>query len=674
MSVAARWSKYGLCWGSLGLWAACAFAQDIPASSEQDYLQSFPVVLSASRLSQPQSEAPNAMTIIDRQMIEDSGFRKISDLFRMVPGMYVGNTDGYTASVSYHGLTDMYSRRMQVLIDGRSIYMPPFGGVDWADIPLLVADIERIEVIRGPAAASHGSNSLQGVINIITREASSQSGRKVSVSRGGQGVSDLSLQAGASGASWDARTSLGYRADEGFPASVLNDGITSRLINSRLNYRVNDADAIDTQVGYNESVFGAGVDINDPAQSPRNARSYSGFMQTVWSHVWAQGDESRLSYSYNYRNFLDGVVVLNTPVRLDMLSHRSELEFQQSTELSSTHRVVWGGGMRQDAAEASLVMNPRQQITQSRVFMHDEWRASERMLLNAGGMYENDGMGHKHVSPRLSVNYHVQPQQTLRAGVSTAYRNPGLVEDRSNAVTFFLPLSYQPFRAGGNLMSEKVISREIGYLGELPEISTTIDARIYFDHISDIIYIDPQIPAAVAPATASFGGTNGFANLMSASYKGIETTIKYRWSEQGGLVLNASHQVASCDATGSMTLPAANAYLQSWVDQCPLTVPLNSGSALLSQDVGQGLRLSAAYYFQGAMQVLDALEPQSVMRRVDLKVAQSFGKPGKLGSGNVSLVVQNALQNRYADYTNSSAKVGLLYFDRLAYITLSLDL
>jgi len=139
-----------------------AHAEDITVA-EQPFLQDFPVVLSASRLSQPLSESPNAITVIDRNMIKASGFRNIADLFRLVPGMYVGELYSHTPIVAYHGSTEEFSRRMQVLIDGRSVYLPPISMVDWEDIPLEMDDIERVEVVRGPAAASYGANSLHGV-------------------------------------------------------------------------------------------------------------------------------------------------------------------------------------------------------------------------------------------------------------------------------------------------------------------------------------------------------------------------------------------------------------------------------------------------------------------------------------------------------------------------------
>lgn len=142
--------------------------------SESDFLSELPVVLSATRLRQPISETPAAMTVIDREMIRDSGAWDVADLFRLVPGMYVAyNVDKEIVPghvVSYHGLADPYAKRMQILVDGRSVYTPLFGGPIWSNIPLSLADIERVEVVRGPSAASFGANSFLGVINIVTRD------------------------------------------------------------------------------------------------------------------------------------------------------------------------------------------------------------------------------------------------------------------------------------------------------------------------------------------------------------------------------------------------------------------------------------------------------------------------------------------------------------------------
>ena len=121
--------------------------------SEEEFFGEIPIVLTATRLAQPATEAPAAISIIDREMIKASGAREIADVFKLVPGFVVSHESGYTPIVMYHGLSDEYARRMQVLIDGRSVYSPSGGGVEWSNLPLTVDDIERIEVIRVPNPA-----------------------------------------------------------------------------------------------------------------------------------------------------------------------------------------------------------------------------------------------------------------------------------------------------------------------------------------------------------------------------------------------------------------------------------------------------------------------------------------------------------------------------------------
>ena len=139
--------------------------------------EEIPVVLTSSRLKQPITEAPTAMTIIDRKKIEQLGVREIAALFQLVPGMIVGFKSGNWPVVTYHGMSDQYSRRMQILIDGRAVYLPDVGGPDWSSLPLVIDDIERIEITRGSNAATYGSNSFLGIINIITRHSRSEERR-----------------------------------------------------------------------------------------------------------------------------------------------------------------------------------------------------------------------------------------------------------------------------------------------------------------------------------------------------------------------------------------------------------------------------------------------------------------------------------------------------------------
>lgn len=635
--------------GGGSVWAA-----DYP--SEQDYLQEFPVVLSASRLAQPVSEAPNAMTVIDSEMIAASGFRNIADLFRLVPGMYVGYSDGHTPFVGYHGNTDQFARRMQVLVDGRSVYLPPMGGVDWKDIPLNISDIERIEVIRGPAAASHGANSLKGVISIITRDAGSANGTAVSLTRGNGGISDASVRLGKSLEDLDFRITAGYRADDGYDLKAINDSSSTRMAGFRGNYRVNLEDSVDFQAGHSEGVRSLGI-MNRMSEPFRDYRASSDFQQVDWLHVLPRGDEIKVSYYHISRSSQDSSI--NAIDKDNSQVHRHDLSVQHTMQLGDSNRLVWGGGVRRDSAKTTVTFNAPQYVRLYQAFAHDEMRFGPSWLVNVGAMLENDGYRHTNLSPRVSLNYHLTPQHTFRAGASVAYRSPAMFEERANTNY----LVGRPYRSLGGLRPERTLAKEVSYLGEFGATGLSLDARIFSERVSDIIFADPQ---PTAPLSFSF------SNLYEARYEGFESTLKYRWGERSNLTFNYAHQRASCTSTNSMTIPQLSNVLQSYMNLCPLTVPADSGSILLTEQLSPRLQMNAGYYHQEKVQVLDAQSPQTLMRRLDLRMAYAFGRQGEPGGGEIALVMQNALQDNYTEYTNVPQKAGFI-FNRRTYLTATLE-
>jgi iron complex outermembrane recepter protein len=179
----------------------CALSTSVQAEhhapSEAAFLGELPMVLSASRLSQPLSEAPGAMTVIDRDMIRLSGARTVADLMRLVPGMQVGSRSGYYPLATYHGLSDDTPRRMLVRIDGRSTYAPYLiSGTEWHTITVDLEDIERIEVFRGTNASAYGSQAFMGVVNIVTRAATDSPRLRARINQGENGIRDRNVSIG----------------------------------------------------------------------------------------------------------------------------------------------------------------------------------------------------------------------------------------------------------------------------------------------------------------------------------------------------------------------------------------------------------------------------------------------------------------------------------------------
>lgn len=199
------------CAGGSVLTSPSVWAEDLFTNSSE-----VPEVLTATRLRQPSTEAPGSVTVLDRDLIRASGARSIPELLRLVPGMKVGYRNGNQVNVNYHGTSITEARRMQVLVDGRSVYRPGLASVDWVDIPLAIEDIERIEVFRGPNTVTYGANALQAVVNVITRNPQDSLGTRTKVTIGERGVREFYGSQGFTAGSASLRLSLGSRQFDGF--------------------------------------------------------------------------------------------------------------------------------------------------------------------------------------------------------------------------------------------------------------------------------------------------------------------------------------------------------------------------------------------------------------------------------------------------------------------------
>ena len=665
------------------------------SSPEDIYFQDVPVVLTASRLSQPLSETPSAVTVIDRAMIKASGFRSIPEILRLVPGMYVGFADANRPVVTLHGSADEWSHRMQVLIDGRSIYLPPFGTVNWADLPILTEDVERIEVVRGPSSASHGANSFYGVINIITRDAISQRSDNVSATVGY--ASDESARFGKFGEMFDYRISVGRRSDQGYDNASLDDHNATTVLNWRSNFHPNASDSIDFQLGNSSGIYGLGT-LGRPEEAFRDITAQNGFQQINWLHLWPGKDETQLTFSHTTDQTYDPYLCINlntcqgyylnsTPpipisqgfTQLHVNSERSEMELQNTQHLGASNRLVWGGVIRRDYADFPLYFDHSYSLEPWQFFAHDEWLVTQAGVINIGTMFEEDGMGNKTNSPQASFNYHLSPQNTMRIGISTATRSPAMFEAFMSANNTILGGPYVP--PFSPLRPERILSKEIGYLGDFRSLGIMIDTRVYVQKVNDMIWWDNYVTATSPNNLRS--SANTYKNLLSADYSGAEITLKYHWNEgRSFFVGNYAYQQASATLTGTPTQfnnPNLAALFQSgyqsdYIDQFSQNEPTHIASLLLSQRFADSWNFSTGYYFRSFVGVSDVATDvihENVMHRIDMRLAKTF----KIGSGHsaeVAATVQNVTQDPYTKYGTVNAIANVMY-SRRGWVTASFD-
>lgn len=642
-------------------------AESVADLSEQDFLADVPVVLTASRLRQNVADAPAAVTVIDRQMIRDSGAWSIPDLFRLVPGMYVGESaDRGTfvpnSVVSYHGLTDGFSRRMQVLVDGRSIYTPLFGGAVWSTLPLALEDIERIEVIRGPNSATYGANSFLGIINIISRHATETQGAMVSLTDSKRG-SDATFRWGGKAGALDYRVTGSQRRDQGITDSAVPDAIhptvPNRFDSKRLNnftfrgdLQISDRDALEIQAGLSQGDHQSGKNElpGHSTFSPEHVRkldSYYGLLR--WQRSFS-ADEQLSIKAYANRDEqsfdLTKLIVLNAPLvvpdpynkPIRLVGERYDLEAQHTFIPSATTRVVWGGGVRLDRFTSRLYFNTDSPIAfrQTNLFGNLEWRPSSRWVVNGGLMLENNSYTGTYASPRLAVNYHLAPGHTLRLSSSRAVHTPVMLEAKADSRWNFslnpalcVPSCvYRYAYHRDDLQSEVIRSREIGYVIAMP--GGNLDFKYSDDSLTQLL----ETRQVVYPGNLLNRSGTEFFNAGEARVKSLEG----QWQQKIDSATRVHMGWAMTQISGGS--PNKNTDYAA-------AAPLHSRNMLLAHDFNSAWTGSVAYYQVGRLVVQGDGDVQNPYERVDARLAYRF-RDGAY-QGEVAFIVQNLFDKPYQE-------------------------
>ncbi|MEJ2142533.1 MAG: TonB-dependent receptor plug domain-containing protein, partial [Gammaproteobacteria bacterium] len=355
--------------------------------SEENFFTDFPVVLTATKLQQPQQDSPIATTIIDRKMIEASGFTEIADLMRLAPGMLV-NYDGNQPVTGYPFLFHKYTVRMQVLVDGRSVYTPIFGEMPWTQLGITIDDIERIEVLRGPSSSSYGPNAMTGVISIITRHASLDRGPKIKINYGNKGLREEFIRYGNKAGKFDYKLSIGNRQSEGFDAR--EDDTDISIINFRGDYQVTQNDNLVFHLTYNSGEFDQEEGISPSWNNPVHERDILHQEQHVkWIHTFENNNEFVLQYYHQKRVDNNNYLTDPVPLTAETLDIAGNIIFvnenvtteRQNLEISHTlhdhnYSISYGIIFREDMTEAPqyLYQSDIDTISTEQAFINAEYQ------------------------------------------------------------------------------------------------------------------------------------------------------------------------------------------------------------------------------------------------------------------------------------------------------------
>lgn len=638
-------------------------AGSVIADDESIYFSDLPVVASVSRLPQKLSEAPGAVTVIDRDMIRASGARNFADLLRLVPGFQVTPPNQDSAVVAYHGLSnEEYTPRVQVLIDGRSQYSPLFkSGVNWNLLPVVLENIDRIEVIRGSNTVSYGSNAFLGVVNIITLDASQTRGWMVSANHGNASVRDETVRWGGKTGPVDVRMTYHQLGDDGFRKMYdgslgwfdPHDSRHSKVFDLRLDAPLTDRDELQVSISQASDIsqYGRPLSSSDPF---RDYSQSSTSLSAEWRRTLALGEEVKLRYShvedwasgaYNERLSYDRrgggnytYYYLNNP---GGESKVDELEFQHLLAPSKSTRLAWGlvGKTSAVASQYQFSSTDWKRRSSYRAFSNLEWRPADDWLVNVGASYEHDTVVGAMFDPRASVSYHLTKDHTLRFIASRAHRSPSLYEAYGS--TQKLPTGAttpfdQTFLAQAGLNAERIDTVEFGYLGEFKPLKSSLDVRIFHERIPNRITI---IPYALTSATMDsrddgsniplpYGRADTALNNEKVMIQGYEYQLRMQPFENTRLLYNHAYIVTYAHLIDeTLVADTAGLNITKISRQTEESAPRNSQSAMIVQRLPYDIEASVMYYKSGWMRWLRN-SYTSPYERVDWRLAKSFNLMG----------------------------------------------
>jgi len=632
------------------------------ATAAEDFFDEGPLILTASRMAKPLLESPASVSVIDRRMIAASGARELAELFRLVPGFVVGFRNGHSPAVSYHGLGQEFGRQLQVLIDGRSVFIPSFGGVPWSNLPLLIEDIERIEVIRGPNAVTYGANAFLATINIITRHAAEDHGVQYSATASDNSnpdIKDAYLRVGSQHQDIDWRLSLGAINDDGFAA--INDSKQIAKVNFRMDWPARSNHFWTLQLGSSSSEAGRGFPPSPETVTniERSEAATNGYLNLQWEGARDSATSiARLTHTRQQvtDNYDPGPFTLEigagppiagvtTFIDFDRVSERTDLEFIQTDDLNQSLRLVYGGSVRRDRVKSLYLLNDENfhVVDSGRLFGGFEWRIDDDWLLDLGVMLEDSTLTETQGSPRVSLIRKFGKRHALRLVASTARRNPILWESEGKtefSVNFPAPISSTiaiPTWIGNNeIEPEEIESYEVGLRSQLASGIET-DIKLFRYQISNHI-VQSSVPLSLPPP---IGGTID----VQSSTNGELTRVRGLEVELGYAVDNRLHV-----NTGFSIVDA-----HSSLDEFKASIPDHTAFVAAQYRPNAKHEISGTFYYLDEISWIDISAVTPGARRLDLRYVYHLRN-----AFNFEIIGQNLLED-YADYQSENLHDQVIY-------------
>lgn len=481
--------------------ASVDLPEDLSSVDLKNLLNFDLVVNLPGRKDQKLSEAASAVYVLSNDEIRRSGVRHVADALRLVPGVNVTRITSNKWAISIRGFNQLFANKLLVLIDGVSVFSPTTNGVYWESNELDLADVDRIEVVRGPGAVLWGSIAVNGVINVITKHSKETLGGNIS---SGAGTHERAFGRARYGGTFGNDTT--YRI-----YSLANNRTENRLYQSdaesqdewqsyALGYRVDsqlnskDSLTLSGDLSYQSDFFNpTPPSLSAPFVDPINFTGDGEYKNIRQLAKWTRSEsndsifDTQLSYVHKDRE----------TKLLSFVYDSLTLDAQHRYKLSENHDLVYGGAYRffyntTDDTEAQQVFPLKRSTNLVSGFIQDEIKIiPNKLRLILGSKFEYTEQVDFAIMPNVRTIWDVNNNTSVWAAVSGAQATPALFFEDSRIPVAAFPATTGPFpvvlEVVGNrdLTSEKLIAYELGLRNSISK-NWSIDLATFYNKYDNI--------------------------------------------------------------------------------------------------------------------------------------------------------------------------------------------
>ncbi len=484
-------------------------------------------VTSVAKQPEPLGQAPAAIQVVTGEDIRRSGASSIPEALRLADNLEVAQQNSHDWNISARGFNANQGNKLLVLMDGRAIYTPLYGGVLWNMQDYLLEDIDRIEVISGPGGTLWGANAVNGVINITSKSAKDTQGLYLEAGGGTELQDFTGVRYGGTLSTNVFFRVYGKYFDRGNEVFANGGQASDASRQGQGGFRVDAEPSLQNKFTLQGDVYGGHENLPAGTESVGGGNIVGRWTHTISDEadtsLQAYYDRTHLSFPYGPLGTL--IDDLNT----------YDLDFQNRFGLGARNKFVWGLGYRftdegERNAHQVLFLPATLDHNLFNAFVQDEINLLKNVFLTLGTKIEHNDYTGFEVEPNVRLQWNVTPKQMLWTAISRAVRTPSRF-DRDLEIPTFLPPPLQTFQAGGpGFESETVIAYELGYRAQLgSKVSASIST--FYNEYNDLRSLSP------GPA-ADFLLPHVFANGLEAETYGAEFSTDYQildwWRLHGG--------------------------------------------------------------------------------------------------------------------------------------------